>query len=254
MNVKLHTPKSLQAGSGLSSTKQFLLSLIATTVSIVLTFGTAAVIDSHKKESAKREMVKMVIYDFDKTIAQIQDIDTALSRASRIQQELAVHPEWFDSLRYELLRPLLIIESDFPEITERVFSTNIETFSTIGDVNFVNEVANFYICRRRYKETVLDSIQHDFANKQIMQSLKNVFSVSFPEYCYLNWAFLDDLKDSREKCMKMMRLTEADMESFSRKLVDERDRSERDSMELVRSQEQLKAMELIRQAQEKLSQ
>lgn len=38
MNVKLHTPKTLKAGSGMSSMKQFLLSLLATTVSIALTF------------------------------------------------------------------------------------------------------------------------------------------------------------------------------------------------------------------------
>ncbi len=41
MNIKLHTPNSLKAGSGMSTMKQFLLALLATTVSIVLTFGTA---------------------------------------------------------------------------------------------------------------------------------------------------------------------------------------------------------------------
>lgn len=34
MNIKLHTPKSLKSGSGMSSWRQFLLSLLATTVSI----------------------------------------------------------------------------------------------------------------------------------------------------------------------------------------------------------------------------
>ena len=61
MNVKLHTPKTLKAGSGMSSAKQFMLSIIATTVSIVLTFGTAAIIDNHKKKAARKEMVMMVI-------------------------------------------------------------------------------------------------------------------------------------------------------------------------------------------------
>ena len=60
MNIKLHTPKSLKKGSGMSSLKQFLLSLLATTVSIALTFGTAAVIDQNKKRKAKREIVMMV--------------------------------------------------------------------------------------------------------------------------------------------------------------------------------------------------
>jgi len=57
MNVKLHTPKSLKTGSGMSSWRQFLLSLFATTVSIALTFGTAAIIDYNKKQSEKREIV-----------------------------------------------------------------------------------------------------------------------------------------------------------------------------------------------------
>lgn len=99
MNIKLHTPQSLKSGSGLSSIKQFFLSLIATTISIVLTFGTAAFIDYRKKEATKKEMVKMIIYDFDKTIEKIAYTDTALHEASQIQQELAVHPEYFDSSR-----------------------------------------------------------------------------------------------------------------------------------------------------------
>ena len=55
MNIKLHTPKSLKNGSGMSSLKQFMLSLLATTVSIALTFGTAAVIDNLKKKEEERE-------------------------------------------------------------------------------------------------------------------------------------------------------------------------------------------------------
>ena len=73
MNIKLHTPKSLKAGSGMSSLKQFLLSLLATIVSIALTFGTAAIIDYNKKQKEKREIVMMV--------NQLQsDIDSAKNR------------------------------------------------------------------------------------------------------------------------------------------------------------------------------
>ena len=57
MNIKLHTPKSLKTGSGMATLKQFLLSLLATTVSIVLTFGTAAIIDNNKKKKGARTVV-----------------------------------------------------------------------------------------------------------------------------------------------------------------------------------------------------
>lgn len=63
MIIKLHTPKSLRDGSGISSLKQFVLSLIATSISIALTFGTAGVLDHNKKQKEKRQMVMMIMYD-----------------------------------------------------------------------------------------------------------------------------------------------------------------------------------------------
>ena len=86
-------------GSNSSAMKQFLLSLVATTVSIVLTFGTSAIIEHYQKEKAKREMVMIIIYDFDKTIEQLQKTDDAFQQANQAQQEIALHPEYFDSLR-----------------------------------------------------------------------------------------------------------------------------------------------------------
>ena len=74
MNIKLHTPKSLKAGSGMSSVKQFLLSIFATSVSIALTFGTAAIIDYHAKQKAKREIVMMVMYDMYTSLSSIEKI------------------------------------------------------------------------------------------------------------------------------------------------------------------------------------
>ena len=66
MNIKLHTPKSLKKGSGMSSFKQFLLSLLATTVSIALTFGTAAIIDHNKNKKANLILLLMMMKNLKK--------------------------------------------------------------------------------------------------------------------------------------------------------------------------------------------
>ena len=116
MNVKLHTPKSLKAGSGLSSLKQFVLSLVATTISIVLTFGTAAVIDHKKKEAEKHEMVMTVLYDFDRSIAALEKADTVFREAVRLQQEVALHPEWYDSLRYQFIPVGVVSQTIFQRL------------------------------------------------------------------------------------------------------------------------------------------
>ena len=98
--MKNQSPSPINTNTNNSSDmKQFLLTLLATTISIVLTFGTSAIIEKHQKKAAKKEMVMMIIYDFDKTIEQVQVADSAFRLASKTEQEIALHPEYFDSLQ-----------------------------------------------------------------------------------------------------------------------------------------------------------
>ena len=97
MNIKLHTPKSLKTGSGMATLKQFVLSLFATSVSIALTFGTAAIIDYKAKQKAKREIVKTIIYDFDQTIKELEK-EYWVGQAEIEQKSLGDKPGLFDAL------------------------------------------------------------------------------------------------------------------------------------------------------------
>lgn len=217
MNVKLHTPKTLKAGSGMSSAKQFLLSLIATTVSIVLTFGTAAIIDNHKKKAARKEMVMMVISDFDKTIEMVQKADSALREAKRIEMALAAHPEHYDSLSYALPPLMAWVYDEFPATVEKIFSTSIETFNTIGDVNFVNEASSFYMARSLYKTEVQDRLKENLMNEPVLQSIQSLMNVNFPNYVYENWVFLQNLKNIRDRCAELMKVNEQELSKFTKR-------------------------------------
>lgn len=216
MNVKLHTPKTLQAGSGMSSTKQFLLSLIATSVSIILTFGTAAIIDHNKKQAAKKEMVMMIISDIDNSIELVERVDTGLIECRRLQNDIALHPEHFDSLNVNFAARMAWILDEFPETTERIFTSSIETFNTIGDVNFVREVSSFYMNRHKYKEMVLGELKEQWVGKNVMKSLESLLDINYPEYVYLNQACLQDMKQLRNRCMQMMKVSEEDLADFNK--------------------------------------
>ena len=254
MNVKLHTPSTLKAGSGMSSVKQFFLSLLATSVSIILTFGTAAIIDHNKKESSKKEMVKMVISDFDKTIDILMKTDTAFRKISRMQLEVANHPERFDSLRFIVPITMSHIDIEYPETTEKIFTSSIETFSTIGNANFVNEVSSFYIYRNHYKNDVMDHLKKELEEKEAIATLKGLLSVNFSEYVYENWAMLKSLKMIRDKCMQMMNVTEQDMQAFSKQQQIDEEIGSEDSDTLQRLYEEwLKAIDVIEQANAKLA-
>lgn len=214
MNIKLHTPTTLKAGSGMSSARQFMLSLIATTVSIILTFGTAALIDYYKKQASKKEMVMMVISDFDNTISFLERVDSGLIECRRLQREVALHPESFDSLKQKFPPTMLWVTEKYLETTEKIFSTSIETFSTIGDVNFVNDVSSFYLARQQIKEMVLDEIKKEVEDGKLVESLSSLISINFPEYVMDIESSLSELRMIRDKCMMRMDVSEIDLSEF----------------------------------------
>ena len=216
MNVKLHTPKTLKTGSGLTSVKQFLLSIVATSISIALTFGTAAVVDYNKKQAAKKEMVMMVISDFDKTIELVENVDSGLLECRRLQHEIAKQPELFDSLRYQFASRMSWIDDEYSETVENIFSTSIETFRTIGDVNFVNEVSEFYLVRHKFKQ-LIDEFRQQWMEKDVMQSFETFLSIDFPEYCLMNQALVESLKSDRDRCMQTANVTDKDLANFKKK-------------------------------------
>lgn len=254
MNVKLHTPKTLKNGSGLSSAKQFFLSIVATSISIALTFGTAAFLDHQKKESAKKEMVMMIINDFDQSINLLQKADTLLRKATSLQQELAVHPESYDSLKSGFVEVTSFMFSDleFPETTEKIFTSSIETFNTIGNVNFVNEASSFYIYRHKHKELIKRWLDEDVEGKGIITSLNTLFDTNFPIYAYMNWAVLQDMKDIRERCALMMNIKEEELAEFSRQQSAKHINPERKAQGQKMHEEMMEAAKLIMEAQEKL--
>ena len=210
MNIKLHTPKSLKMGSGMSSWRQFLLSLLATTVSIVLTFGTAAVIDHNKKQSEKREIVMMVMYDMYTSLQAIQKADTMLYQAMLIQKQIAQDTTRLDELKFQLAH--LIPTAGYTETTEHIFSSSIESINTVGNVLFTENVAKFYQTRNGYKTMVCDSIWDNIAKKSPMNSINHILDFSYFDYAALCSGYMDDMQHLFDQCQQMMDVTDEEIE------------------------------------------
>lgn len=253
MKKQFKIPKLNVRGS--ATMQQFLLSLLATTISIVLTFGTSAVIEKREKEAAKREMVMMIIYDFDKTIEQVQYADSVLYQAYQKQLEVALHPERFDSLGHSFLSSFMITRMEFAETTEKIFSSSIETFNTLGNVNFVEEVSAFYNARRNYQETVLDEFEEEANGSGLTMSLEGLFSVNFPTHYFTNKQSLLDLQRIRNRCMQMMKVSEEELKEFGQqRSVVEENNEEENIMEQQIIEEYLEAETILSQTKNKLEQ
>ena len=236
MNINLHTPKSLKTGSGMATLKQFVLSLFATSVSIALTFGTAAIIDYKAKQKAKREIVKTIIYDFEQTIKAMEEADSVFSDAKRQQLLVAEHPEYFDSLHFSLVHAGAKGSTiQLSDITEKIFSSSIETFVTIGNANFITLVSEFYNARNSYKKMVLDVLNEDIKKNSTTESISAFFSINYGDYAFNNHVFLYDMKNTRNKCMKLMEISEEEMKEFSEsKIMDTESENDEEFYKVIR--------------------
>ena len=237
-----------------SGTKQFLLTLLATTFSIILTFGTSAIIDRRHKEAAKKEMVMMIIYDFDKTIEQVQEAQSAIHQAREAELEVARHPEYYDSLRFDIMPAVTVASEEFSETTENIFSSNIETFNTLGNVNFVHEVSSFYSLRRSYQQQVLDELKKDVLQSQYAQNIEGFLDIGFPMYYFTSYVVLKSLQTTRNRCMQMMKVSEEELKEFSQMRSVNNEHSEEEISSQPLFQETMEADDVIRQAKEKLEQ
>lgn len=224
MNIKLHTPKSLKTGSGMSSMKQFLLSLLATTVSIALTFGTAAIIDYNKKQGEKREIVMMVMYDMCNSLNLTEKVDSSILQSMEIQRQIAEAPANFDALKFKMAQFTSATMETYTETTERIFSSSIETINTVGNVLFTENVAEFYQMRKLYKTSICDSIATDITRSQPFSSLKNSLNFDYSFYATMSSGFWGDMQRLYAQCQQMMDISDADIDAYreQRKQMDKR--------------------------------
>ena len=212
MNIKLHTPKSLKAGSGMSNMKQFLLSLFATSVSIALTFGTAGIIDYNAKQKAKREIVMMVMYDMYNSLKSIEKADSTLQQAMDMQLQIAEDTTKYEVQRYVFAQ--LMPKAEYTETTERIFSSSIETINTVGNVLFTENVAEFYQMRKLYKTSICDSITNDLARSHPFSSLKNTLNFEYSFHAVLSCSILKDMQRKYAQCKQMMEISDEDIDAY----------------------------------------
>ena len=247
MNIKLHTPKTLKAGSGMASLKQFLLSLFATSVSIALTFGTAAIIDYHAKQKSKREIVMMVTYDMYNSLKSIEKADSLIRQSMDVQLQIAEDTTQYNTLRFRLAS--IPLSDDYTETTERIFSSSIETINTVGNVLFTENVAKFYQIRRTYKTQVCDSLVNGITRDNPFHTVKSALDFDYTDNALLSNRILKDMKHLYALCKHMMDIADEEVEAYrkereqiERSMTDEDENSDSLFNEIIQQRRKIKEL------------
>lgn len=195
------------------------MTLLATTVSIVLTFGTTAIVDRKKQRAEKREMVLMVMYDMRESLKDCEQCQNSMRAYCDLQVDLVAHPEQFADRSIELVThyPLL----SYTTTTENIFKSNVETISTIGNILFVETVSAFYNERDNYSKNVVTVFQEE--GPGYPARYEDLAAFEAPRYLYRGDLFYQAMKRDFEECKALMKVSEEDLDVFSkeRKRVEE---------------------------------
>lgn len=232
----------------MNSLRQFMLSLVATTISIVLTFGTAAWVDSRKKAADKREMVMMILYDLNRSLEDIQKNDSTLREGVKAQLTVVEKPEQLAQNPFFFVK--YVVTFNYTETVERIFSSNIETINTIGNVFFAENVSDLYQMRKEYKEEIIDKYMEEYTATNGFNTYEAAINAQIPLYSCLSSQKLNHMKEIFEQCKKMMNVTDADLAAYKDNL-DEIFHSQTDSLNDALTDELIMNMNKLKEFKDK---
>ena len=156
MNVKFKMPIFGRNLTMKGSLKELLLTFLGTTISIVLTFGTSALLDHREKAAQQRQTAIMSVYDIDEIIRLLQEDMQKEKSFSEVTNYLYAHQEELDSVSIDTLKMAVayLVEDVVgqPEWAddskEKAFSGNIEVRQNMKYAQFYDNVRESYRLRR----------------------------------------------------------------------------------------------------------
>ena len=232
--------------------KRFLLSLGATTVSIGLTFGIAAIIDHNRSKKEKRDIVMMVMYDMYNSLKAVEDADAKIHQLMEAQLQIA---EDTSQIREETIIMMVVNlpTIEYTETIERIFSSNIETINTVGNVFFTEKVAEFYDDRQSYKKNVSDSVYNKILGGNALSTVEDILEANFYLNAVMSNSLMWEMRRLYKLCQQMMNVTDEEIDAYiDRRGVVEADMMDIQESKLATMQELNKLVLKINTAKEKL--
>ena len=93
--------------------KGFLTSLLGTTISILLTFGTSALVESKEKADVQRQTAMMVIHDIDVCVDQMEEMAKNEEERNNAVQYILAHLDQIASLPKDTIELAMDLLTDY---------------------------------------------------------------------------------------------------------------------------------------------
>lgn len=188
--------------------KGFLTSILGTTISIALTFGTTTLVNSKKKQDAQRLTAMMVIDDIEKSIETLKKIrnheeqgyNAAMYAMERLDSIESLSVDTLNII-YNYLLEGASISSDleFSDSSEKLFHSSQDSWSNLNSARFIHNIEEFYKDRRLLPELKNDARWRKPVSKAETDSVELDSDIldSWEGFC----AYLKDVM-GRRRCKK----------------------------------------------------
>ena len=155
MNVKFRMPKLWGESRFKGTVKEVTLTTFATTISIILTFGTSAWLKEREAKQARRALSMTIINDIDQSIEVVKKRKNAEEKGHEAACYVIENIDRLESVGEDTLQMFInyvtyaSFDSDmeFKKMNENIFNSSQDTWRTINDRKFLNNVQEFYNAR-----------------------------------------------------------------------------------------------------------
>ena len=247
MNVKVKMPKFGKPWKVNSWSKELLMSVIGTTISIVLTFGTAYLIEQHQRKVEGREIAMMVIHDIDQYAKKFRDNAQDEAKNHDLAMYVLEHIDNIQSIPLDTIDKVVNYisyvegnEDRIDESIEKTFQSNQKSWRSIDAPSFIDEARDFFHNRRltyqmisteaifrkpinreevlqRYitsMKTGKDPDWPDFLRKKLQDEEVILFIQLHDQRLSVLNVTADNYQDMSNRCKFIMNITDEELQAF----------------------------------------
>ena len=172
--------------------KSILTSVMGTTISILLTFGTSALVERKVKADVQRQTAMMVIHDIDMCADQMEEMAKDEEKNNNAVQYILAHLDQIASLPEDTLRLAMDLLTNydglytiFDNAKENIFKSSQDIWSNLDNMAFIDNMEQFYRERRDLETYMARSLIHaqpitfEEYNQMVMNSKANNYSFDY---------------------------------------------------------------------------
>ena len=146
--------------------KDLLVAFAATTLSIILTFGTTAIVNHVRQKQERKLTALMVMGSIESFVRQLEDVEKDTAHRDSIATWLLSIPiedvvKYDERLFFEAMYEAIDLSAiTYDKTAEAIFSSNIDTWKNMGNFQFINNVGNCFsemnLIKDHHNENVLE--------------------------------------------------------------------------------------------------